>query len=82
MVAPVRSMPDSSLHTVMYIVDPVDEYARQQLARFGGMVLKSTSKEGPDIEDIGVGKNLEKPRAHSCCSPCSCVRCSATRTRR
>merc|ERR1711870_192360 len=36
---------------VMYMVDPVDEYAVQQLKEFDGKKLKSTTKEGLDLED-------------------------------
>merc|ERR1712151_1359478 len=43
---------------VIYMVDPVDEYAVQQLKEFDGKKLKSTTKEGLDIED-----KVEKVRA-------------------
>merc|ERR1712165_612345 len=36
---------------VMYMVDPIDEYCVQQLKEFDGKKLKSTTKEGLDLED-------------------------------
>ena len=33
------------------MIDPVDEYSVQQLKEFDGKKLKSTTKEGLDIED-------------------------------
>merc|ERR1711907_771849 len=36
---------------VLYMVDPIDEYAVQQLKEFDGKKLKSTTKEGLDIEE-------------------------------
>ena len=36
---------------VLYMIDPVDEYCVQQLKEFDGKKLKSTTKEGLDIED-------------------------------
>merc|ERR1719189_1579167 len=48
---------------VMYLVDPVDEYAVQQLKEFDGKKLKSTTKEGLDIEDEDEKKKLEELKA-------------------
>merc|ERR1712032_720369 len=48
---------------VMYMVDPVDEYAVQQLKEFDGKKLKSTTKEGLDIEDEDEKKKLEELKA-------------------
>merc|ERR1712113_1204675 len=36
---------------VIYMVDPIDEYTVQQLKEFDGKKLKSTTKEGLDLED-------------------------------
>merc|ERR1711899_638731 len=48
---------------VMYMVGPVDEYAVQQLKEFDGKKLKSTTKEGLDIEDEDEKKKLEELKA-------------------
>merc|ERR1711868_312819 len=45
---------------VLYMVDPIDEYAVQQLKEFDGKKLKSTTKEGLDIEDEDEKKKLEE----------------------
>merc|ERR1712022_40155 len=47
----------------MYMVDPVDEYAVQQLKEFDGKKLKSTTKEGLDIDDDDEKKKLEELKA-------------------
>merc|ERR1712134_166210 len=48
---------------VLYMVDPVDEYAVQQLKEFEGKKLKSTTKEGLDIDDEDEKKKLEELKA-------------------
>merc|ERR1711937_7581 len=48
---------------VLYMVDPIDEYATQQLKEFDGKKLKSVTKEGLDIEDEDEKKKLEELRA-------------------
>merc|ERR1712192_4409 len=48
---------------VIYMVDPVDEYAVQQLKEFDGKKLKSTTKEGLDIEDEDETKKIEELKA-------------------
>merc|ERR1740127_177556 len=48
---------------VLYMCDPVDEYAVQQLKEFEGKKLKSTTKEGLDIDDEDDKKKLEELKA-------------------
>merc|ERR1711959_61085 len=48
---------------VLYMVDPVDEYAVQQLKEFDGKKLKSTTKEGLDIDDEDEKKKIEELKA-------------------
>merc|ERR1712182_114954 len=48
---------------VLYMVDPVDEYAVQQLKEFDGKKLKSTTKEGFDMDDEDEKKKLEELKA-------------------
>merc|ERR1711992_263953 len=48
---------------VLYMVDPIDEYSVQQLKEFDGKKLKSTTKEGLDIEDEDEKKKLEELKA-------------------
>merc|ERR1711935_1147953 len=48
---------------VLYMVGPVDEYAVQQLKEFDGKKLKSTTKEGLDVEDEDEKKKLEELKA-------------------
>merc|ERR1719360_165310 len=48
---------------VLYMVDPIDEYAVQQLKEFDGKKLKSTTKEGLDIDDEDEKKKIEELKA-------------------
>merc|ERR1711943_140157 len=48
---------------VLYMTDPVDEYAVQQLKEYDGKKLKSTTKEGLDIADEDEKKKLEELKA-------------------
>merc|ERR1712134_29071 len=48
---------------VLYMTDPVDEYAVQQLKDFDGKKLKSTTKEGLDIADEDEKKKIEELKA-------------------
>jgi len=50
---------------VPYMVDPVDEYAVQQLNEFDRKKLKSTTKEGLDLGDEDDKQKLEEPKAES-----------------
>ena len=45
---------------VIYMTDPIDEYAVQQLKEFDGKKLKSTTKEGLEIDDEDEKKNLRR----------------------
>merc|ERR1711994_1205054 len=45
---------------VLYMTDPIDEYAVQQLKEFDGKKLESTTKEGLDIEDADEKNELEE----------------------
>ncbi|CAK9079956.1 unnamed protein product [Durusdinium trenchii] len=48
---------------VLYMIDPIDEYATQQLKEFDGKKLKSTTKEGLDIDDEDEKKKIEELKA-------------------
>merc|ERR1712014_32942 len=48
---------------VVYMVDPIDEYAVQQLKEFDGKKLKSITKEGLDIDDEDEKKKMEEMKA-------------------
>merc|ERR1712157_174773 len=50
-------------YEVIYMVDPIDEYAVQQLKEFDDKKLKSTTKEGLDVEDEDDKKKLEELKA-------------------
>ena len=47
-------------YEVLYVADPVDEYAVQQLKEFDGTKLKPTTKEGLDLGDQVEKKTLEE----------------------
>merc|ERR1719293_647081 len=48
---------------VLYMVDPIDEYCVQQLKEFDGKKLKSTTKEGLELDDEDEKKKLEELKA-------------------
>merc|ERR550514_800222 len=50
-------------YEVIYMVDPIDEYAVQQLKEFDGKKLKSVTKEGLDIDDEDEKKKIEELKA-------------------
>merc|ERR1712038_1753381 len=53
-------------YEVLYMVDPIDEYAVQQLKEFEGKKLLSATKEGLDIEDDDDEKKaFEEAKAKS-----------------
>lgn len=45
-------------YEIIYMVDPIDEYAVQQLKEFDGKKLKSCTKEGLEIDDNEEEKKL------------------------
>merc|ERR1739848_732754 len=47
----------------MGMVDPIDEYCVQQLKEFEGKKLKSTTKEGLELDDEDEKKKLEELKA-------------------
>merc|ERR1712032_977970 len=58
---------------VLYMVDPIDEYCVQQLKEFDGKKLKSTTKEGLDLEDEDEKKKLEEVVISSRMADSPCV---------
>uniref|UniRef100_A0A0G4IBK5 Histidine kinase/HSP90-like ATPase domain-containing protein n=1 Tax=Chromera velia CCMP2878 TaxID=1169474 RepID=A0A0G4IBK5_9ALVE len=50
-------------YEVLYMVDPIDEYAVQQLKEFEGKKLKSITKEGLEIADEEEKKKFEEMKA-------------------
>merc|ERR1712128_80842 len=48
---------------VLYMVDPIDEYCVQQLKEFDGKKLKSTTKEGLELDDEDEKKKIEELKA-------------------
>merc|ERR1712079_207333 len=58
---------------VLYMVDPIDEYAVQQLKEFDGKKLKSTTKEGLDLEDEDEKKKVEEVTVSSRMADSPCV---------
>jgi molecular chaperone HtpG len=48
---------------VLYLVDPIDEYAVQQLKEYDGKKLKSVTKEGLDLVDEDEKKKTEELKA-------------------
>merc|ERR1711964_895776 len=48
---------------VLYMVDPIDEYAVQQLKDYDGKKLKSVTKEGLDLDTEDEKKKTEELKA-------------------
>ena len=59
----LEALGKKGLEVLLYMVDPIDEYAVQQLKEFDGKKLKSTTKEGLDIDDDDEQKKLEELKA-------------------
>jgi molecular chaperone HtpG len=47
-------------YEVIYMIDPIDEYAVQQLKEFDGKKLKSCTKEGLDLDDTEEEKKAKE----------------------
>merc|ERR1711982_206038 len=50
-------------YEVLYMIDPIDEYAVQQLKEFDGKKLLSVTKENLDLEDEDDKKKFEEAKA-------------------
>merc|ERR1712093_42335 len=50
-------------YEVLYMVDPIDEYAVQQLKEYDGKKLKSVTKEGLDLDSEDEKKKTEELKA-------------------
>merc|ERR1711964_143193 len=48
---------------VLYMIDPIDEYATQQLKEYDGKKLKSVTKEGLDLDTEDEKKKTEELKA-------------------
>merc|ERR1711964_630928 len=48
---------------VLYMIDPIDEYAAQQLKEYDGKKLKSVTKEGLDLDTEDEKKKTEELKA-------------------
>ena len=58
--AALSSKTDLEVH---YMADSIDEYGVQQLKEFAGKKLKSTTKEGLDIDDEDEKKKVGEMQA-------------------
>ena len=60
---------------VLYMVDPIDEYAVQQLKEYDGKKLVCVTKEGlelPEDEDEKKRKEEQKAKFENLCTVCFC----------
>merc|ERR1712070_48227 len=61
-------------YEVLYMVDPIDEYAVQQLKDYDDMKLVSATKEGLDLEKTEEEKKAEEEEKAACENLCKLIK--------